>query len=101
MSVIEAADEAIRCLQRRLPEVSVQIDQLAPIEAEIDGMTDVLELQVALHRCVRLSNELLRMKQKVGKARSPARGPTARRRRSWRRSSASLPLTRRRGVGMW
>jgi type I restriction-modification system DNA methylase subunit len=65
MSVLTVADEAIRCLQQRRTEVRAQIDQFALIEAEIDGMTDVLELQEALHQCVRLTNEVLQATQKV------------------------------------
>ena len=65
MSVIDAADEAIRCLQKRRTEVRAQIDQFALIEPEIDGMTDVLELQEALRRCMRLTNEVLCTTQKV------------------------------------
>jgi hypothetical protein len=65
MSVIKAADEAVRCLQERQTEVSAQIDCLALIKAEIDGMTDVLELQEALHRLVQFSDEVLRTTQKV------------------------------------
>ena len=45
MSVLEAADDAVRCLRKRQAEVNTQLDQLALIAAEIDGMTDVLELQ--------------------------------------------------------
>ena len=52
-------------MQKRRTEVHAQIDQFALIEAEIDGITDVLELQEMLHQCARLTNEVLQATQKV------------------------------------
>jgi hypothetical protein len=65
MSVLEASDDAVRCLRKRQTEVSAQLEQLALITAEIGGMTDVLELQEALRRLVRFSDEVLHTTQKV------------------------------------
>ena len=100
MSVIEAADEAIRCLQKRRTEVRAQLDQFALIEAEIHGITDLLELQGALHQCMRLTNEVLQATQKVLED-SIAIALVNRERRSWRPSSVGLLVTRRCGLGVW
>jgi hypothetical protein len=48
MSVLEAADDAVRCLRKRQAEVKPRSSSNSPlIVAEIDGTTDVLELQEA------------------------------------------------------
>jgi hypothetical protein len=54
MSVLEAADDALRCLRKRQTVGQRSSSNSLLIAAEIDGMIDVLELQAALRR-LRLS----------------------------------------------